>query len=101
MEGKGSSEPAKGVIAPIVDMLAHEYHWSLDDILSLTTGQLKRILRAFFIRKKMKIEAIDKAFGNPSAPSRSDQKETKNFDLSEDSNAFDRAKRKKFPMKDL
>lgn len=101
MEGKGSSEPIKSVVASIIDILAHEYHWSLSDILGLTSGQLKRILRAFFVRKKMKITAIEETFGRPPETPRSNQKEARTFDLSKDSGAFERARRNKFPMKDV
>lgn len=89
------------MIAPIIDILAHEYHWSLQEILALPSGQLKRVLAAFFNRKKMKAKALDETFNTPSASSRSNRKDTRTFDLSNDPHAFSRAKVNKFPLKDI
>lgn len=48
---------SQGVIAATIDLLAHEYGWSENHIVSLPSGQLRRILRALRERKDAKAEA--------------------------------------------
>jgi len=57
MGASKSNSSSTGVIASTVDLLAHEYGWSKDHILSLSLLQLRRILRALSERKRIKAEA--------------------------------------------
>ncbi len=76
--------------------MAKEYHWSLDEILKLTSQQLKYILQALNNRLVKPIPQQNSGF------QKNDDSQERNFDLTNDTDsAFLSAKSQGLPFKDI
>ncbi len=85
--------------------MAKEYHWSLDEILKLTSQQLFYILQALnnrLIKQKQNLEESVSSPQQNSGFQKNDGSQERNFDLTNDTDsAFLSAKSQGLPFKDI